>query len=163
MQVHGIIHTFPREIKILIIVFLVMLTIGFFTGLAFINDTTQMQPEGIEMQYLGNEVDENATVMKFKKSEREIFTLVHNHILSLSLIFFVLALILSTTSINKKLKHFLMLEPLFSVLFTFGGIYLMWTGITWFKYIVMISGTLMTLSFGLAVIIILMQILKVKN
>jgi hypothetical protein len=163
MQVHGIIHTFPREIKTLIVVFLVMLTIGFFTGLAFINDTTQMQPEGIEMQYLGNEVDENVTVMKFKKSEREMLTLVHNHILSLSLIFFVLALILSTTSINKKLKHFLMLEPLFSVLFTFGGIYLMWTGITWFKYIVMISGTLMTLSFGLAVIIILMQILKVKN
>ncbi len=160
MKVHGIIHTFPREIKILITTFLILLSIGFFTGLTFVNDTTKMAPGGIEEQYLGNEVDEDATVMKFKKPHREILTLVHNHILSLSVIFFIVSLILSTTSINKKWKHFLMFEPFVSVLLTFGGIYLMWSGVAWFKYIVMLSGMLMTFSFVIAVIIILQQLLK---
>ncbi|MCK5816142.1 MAG: hypothetical protein KAH07_09380 [Flavobacteriaceae bacterium] len=160
MIVHGSIHSFPKEIKGLIAIFLVILSIGFYTGLLFVNDTTKLEPEGIEQQYLGNELDEDADVMLFKKSDREILTLVHNHILSLSLIFFVLSLILSTTSINKKFKHFLMFEPLISVLLTFGGIYIMWTGVLWFKYIVMISGILMTFSFTAATLIIFSQLLK---
>ncbi|AOW19651.1 hypothetical protein [Urechidicola croceus] len=162
MQIHGTIHSFPKEIKTLILVFLVILSIGYFTGLVFVNDTSSANPDSIQEHYLGNENDDNAQVMKFKKSEREMLTLVHNHILSLSLIFFVLALILSTTSINKKIKHFLMFEPLVSVVLTFGGIYLMWMGITWFKYIVMISGTLMTLSYISAVILIITQLFKKK-
>ena len=162
LKVHGIIHSFPREIKILIASFLVLLSIGFYTGLLFVNETTSIAPNGIEQQYLGNENILEADVMMFKKSNREILTLVHNHILSLSIIFFILALILSTTDINKKVKHFLMFEPFVSILLTFGGIYLMWTGVIWFKYIVMISGMLMTFSFAAATLIILLQLFKKK-
>lgn len=163
MVVHGKIHSFPKEIKIAIASFLVLLSIGFYTGLLFVNETTQLEPTGIEQQYLGNETVENADVMLFKKSERELMTLVHNHILSLSVIFFILSLILSTTSINKKFKHFLMFEPFVSVLLTFGGIYVMWLGVTWFKYIVMISGILMTFSFAAATLIILSQLFIKKK
>lgn len=163
MVVHGKIHSFPKEIKIAIASFLVLLSIGFYTGLLFVNETTQLEPTGIEQQYLGNETVENADVMLFKKSERELMTLVHNHILSLSVIFFILSLILSTTSINKKFKHFLMFEPFVSVLLTFGGIYVMWLGVTWFKYIVMISGMLMTFSFAAATLIILSQLFIKKK
>lgn len=163
MVVHGKIHSFPKEIKIAIASFLVLLSIGFYTGLLFVNETTQLEPTGIEQQYLGNETVENADVMLFKKSERELMTLVHNHILSLSVIFFILSLILSTTSINKKVKHFLMFEPFVSVLLTFGGIYVMWLGVTWFKYIVMISGMLMTFSFAAATLIILSQLFIKKK
>lgn len=162
MRFHGAIHSFPKEVKLLISVFLIVLSIGFYSGLLFVNDTTEMSSDGVEMQYLGNEFDDDAKVMKFKKSEREILTLVHNHILSLSVIFFLLSLILSTTSINKKLKNFLMLEPFVSIVLTFGGIYLMWTGLTWFKYIVMLSGMLMTLSFALGTFLVFSQLLK-KN
>jgi len=162
IEVHGRIHNFPREIKILIASFLILLSIGFYTGLLFVNETTEIAPDGIEQQYLGNEDVVDADVMMFKKSSREILTLVHNHILSLSIIFFILALILSTTSINKKVKHFLMFEPFVSVLLTFGGIYLMWTGIIWFKYIVMISGMLMTFSFLASTLIIFAQLFKKK-
>jgi len=163
MQVHGTIHSFPKEIKTLILVFLVILSIGFYSGLAFVNETTTTNPQGIASHYNGNEDDENATKMQFKKSKREVLTLVHNHILSLSIIFFILSLILSTTSINKKLKYFLMFEPFASVLLTFGGIYLLWTGITWFKYIVMISGIAMTFSFATATVLIVFQLLKKKS
>lgn len=158
MQFHGSIHSFPKEIKLLVVVFLLILSLGFFTGLLFVQDTTQMESNGIEMQYLGNEADEDAEVMKFKKSKREILTLVHNHILSLSVVFFFVSLILSTTSINKKIKKFLMIEPFISLLLTFGGIYILWSGVSWFKYVIMLSGFFMTVSYGAAVLIILQQI-----
>ena len=162
MQVHGLIHQLPKEIKSLIFIFLIALSIGFYGGLSFVNSTTSMETQGIESHYLGNEADEDAPVMKFKKTHREILTIIHNHILSLSIIFFLLSLILSTTSLSKKLKYFLMIEPFFSLVFTFGGIYFLWLGITWFKYVVIISGILMTLSFVLATTTILWQLLQKK-
>jgi hypothetical protein len=163
MQFHGIIHQFPKEIKTLILVFIGVLSIGFYGGISFVNNTTSMSANGVETNYLGNEDDEDAEIMKFKKNEREILTLVHGHILSMSVIFFLLALILSTTSINKKLKYFLMIEPFLSILLTFGGIYLLWSGITWFKYIIVISGIFMTLSFLLTTFSIAYQILFSTN
>ncbi|SNR36702.1 hypothetical protein [Lutibacter flavus] len=166
MEFHGLIHQFPKEIKIVILAFIIVLSIGFYGGLSFVRNTTSMSSAGVESHYLGNEEDEDAEIMKFKKSESEILTIVHNHILSLSVIFFLLALILSTTSINKKFKYFLMIEPFFSVVLTFGGIYLLWSGVTWFKYIVILSGVLMTFSFIAATLSIIYQLLfykKVKN
>lgn len=154
MQIHGAIHQFPKEIKLLILAFVCTLSIGFFGGISFVRDTTNSNPKGIEQRYLGNENDEEATTMKFKKSSGEIKTLVHNHILSLSVIFFLLAIILATTSVNAQLKLFLMIEPFVSIICTFGGIYLMWTGITWMKYVIMISGLFMTLSFTASVFFI---------
>lgn len=163
MQLHGLIHQFPKEIKALIMVFIVVLSIGFLGGLTFVNNTTSMNVSEIETHYLGNENDENAEIMKFKKNEREILTVVHGHILSMSVIFFLLSLILATTSINKKLKYFLMIEPFLSIVLTFGGIYLLWSGITWFKYIVIISGIFMTFSFVVATLSIAYQILFSKK
>ncbi|GGK52457.1 MULTISPECIES: hypothetical protein [Flavobacteriaceae] len=163
MQVHGLIHQFPKEIKLLIVVFIVVLSIGFYGGLSFVNNTTSMSSTGVETHYLGNEADEDAEVMKFKKSEREILTVVHNHILSLSVIFFLLSLILATTSINKKLKYFLMFEPFLSILLTFGGIYLLWRGVVWFKYVVIFSGSLMTATFLVSTLSVLYQLLVSKK
>ena len=76
----------------------------------------------------------------------------------MSLIFFLVGGILSITKLNPTLKKVLMIEPLLSVIFTFGGIYFLWKGILWMKYIVMVSGTLMTLSYTISVLIILYQI-----
>ena len=162
MQISGSIHNFPKEIKLLITSFLVVLSIGFFLGLSFVSETTNANPDGIETQYLGNEHIEDASVMKFKKSEREILTLVHNHMLSLSVIFFMLAIILATTNLNKKFKLFLMLEPFASIILTFGGIYILWSGVLWFKYIIMLSGILMTFTFASSVFIILKQLFQKK-
>jgi len=163
MQVHGLIHQFSKEIKLVIIAFIVVLSIGFYGGLSFVNNTTSMSSTGVETHYLGNEADEDAEIMKFKKNEREILTIVHNHILSLSVIFFLLSLILATTSINKKLKYFLMLEPFLSILLTFGGIYLLWKGVVWFKYVVIFSGSLMTATFVVSTLSILYQLFFSKK
>ncbi len=150
MQIHGIISQFPKEVKGLIFAFIITLSIGFYSGIRFVNDTSKSNPQGIEERYLGNEENEAATTMQYKKSKAEIMTLVHNHILSLSVIFFLLGGLVATTGVNKKLKLFLMIEPFISILFTFGDIYLMWSGVIWFKYVIMISGMLMTPTFLLS-------------
>ena len=160
MPLNGYIFLLPKEIKLLIGVFVIVLSIGFFSGLLFVGETSSANPNGIEEQYLGNEHDEDAEVMKFKKSEKEMLSLVHSHVLSMSVIFFLLALIVSITKLNRQLKTFLMVEPLLSVVLTFGGLYFLWAGILWMKYIVMFSGTLMTLSFLLSVVIILKQLFE---
>ena len=92
MQLNGLIFTLPKEIKLLIGAFVIVLSIGFFTGLLFVGETSSANPNGIEEQYLGNEEDENAKVMRFKKSDKEMLTLVHNHILSMSIIFFLIGI-----------------------------------------------------------------------
>ena len=160
MQLNGLLYTFSKEIKLLIGAFIIVLSIGFFTGLLFVGETSSANPNGIEEQYLGNESDEDAEIMKFKKSDQEMLTLVHNHILSMSIIFFLVGMILSTTKLNKKLKLFLMIEPFASVLLTFGGIYLLWNGLFWMKYIIMFSGTLMTLTYSCSIVIILLQLFQ---
>jgi len=160
MNLNGFIYTLPKELKLLVIAFIVILSIGFYTGLSFVSETSSANPNGIEEQYLGNESDENAEVMKFKKGKKEMLTLVHTHILSMSMIFFLVGGLLSITKLNKKLKIALIVEPFISVILTFGGIYLLWKGFIWTKYIVMISGTLMTLTFTISTLIILFQLLK---
>ncbi len=163
MQLNGFIHTLPKELKLLIGAFLIVLSIGFYTGLLFVNETSSIDANGIEENYLGNENDEGAEVMKFKKSPKEMLSIVHSHILSMSLIFFLLGALLSITKLSIKLKLFLMIEPFFSVLLTFGGLYFLWNEILWMKYIVMFSGTLMTLSFGVSTLIILYQLVRKQN
>lgn len=163
MQLNGYIFLLPKEIKLLIGVFVIVLSLGFFSGLLFVEKTSSVNPKGIEEQYIGNENDDEAEVMKFKKSDQEMLSIVHSHILSMSIIFFLLALIVSITKLKKQFKTFLMIEPLVSVIITFGGLYFLWTGLIWMKYIVMVSGTLMTLSFILSVVIILNQLFQKKG
>src|SRR5690606_33612404 len=161
----GLLLTFPREIKCFIAVFVVVLSIGYFSGLLFVGQTDTTHPQGIEENYMGNEDDENAPIMKFKKSEREILTIIHTHVLSMSFIFFLLGGLLMLTKLPKKIKMFLIIEPFASIILTFGGIYLMWSGILWMKYITMISGILMTIIYSTSALIILSQLSfrKVKN
>ena len=148
------IHDFPIAVKRFILLFVLTLSVGYFTGFKFIKRTTELSSVGIERNYNGNESDESATKMKFKKSEGEILTTVHTHILSFSLIFFCLGLVLLTVPMSTKLKNFLLIEPFISIILTFGGIWMLWKDVTWFKYVVMISGTLLTLSLTISVLLI---------
>lgn len=162
MILHGKIHQLPKPAKLLVGFFILTLSFGYFVGLRFVNENTNSTVEGIEEHYLGNEADEEAEVMKFKKAEKEIITTVHNHVISMSLIFLALGGILLLTSLPQKLKKFLIVEPFISIILTFGGIWLLWSGVLWFKYIVIFSGILLTLTFTTSVLLILLQLLK-KN
>ncbi|MFH6601995.1 hypothetical protein ACEZ3G_00790 [Maribacter algicola] len=160
MRYNGLLGTLPKEIRAFIACFVVVLSIGFFTGLFFVSETGSTDPVGMEENYLGNEADEEAEVMKFKKSQREMLTIVHTHILSMSLIFFLLGALVWITKASKTLKLFLTIEPFFSVIMTFGGIYLLRSGILWMKYVVMFSGMLMTATFAVSALLVLSQTLN---
>ena len=158
MNYHGLLSSFSKEIKIFIAAFVVILSIGFFTGLLFVSQTSTTSPDGIVENYNGNEDDEDAEVMKFKKSEREMLTIVHTHILSMSFVFFLLGALVWLTKLPTKLKLFLTVEPFLSVVLTFGGIYFLWTGLLWMKYVVIFSGFLMTATFTISAILVLYQL-----
>ncbi len=162
MIMQRTIHVLPKNVKVFIVLFLIALSFGFFTGFSFLHMTTSLTPDGIEKHYIGNEDDEDAEEMIFKKSERAILNIIHTHVLSMSLIFLALGSILITTSVNQKLKTFLLIEPFVSIILTFGGIWILWKGILWFKYIVMLSGILLTGSFILIVCLILWQLIFVR-
>ena len=163
MELHGLLQTFPKYVKLFIASFVVVLSIGYSTGLLFVRQTQSVSPDGIEQNYLGNEDIENVKVMKFEKGAREMLTIIHTHILSMSFIFFFLGGLLAMTSIPKRWKAFLMIEPFFSIPITFGGIYFMWMGVIWLKYIVMLSGVLMTLAYFVSAGVVLYECFKNKN
>ena len=148
------IDTWSYPLRLMTAFFLVVLSIGFFTGIRFVSETDSTSAEGLVKHYNGNEQEEDVMVMKFKKSPQEMLTIVHTHILSMSMLFFLTGFLLAQTAINQSLKLFLILDPFVSILLTFGGLYLIWFGIEWFRYIVIFSGIAMTLAYSVAVIII---------
>ncbi|TDS16956.1 hypothetical protein DFQ03_1445 [Maribacter caenipelagi] len=158
MNFNGLLPELPKSIRLFIGAFVIVLSVGYFTGLLFVSETSTASVDGIEENYLGNESDENADVMKFKKSERQMLTIIHTHILSMSFIFFLLGILVWLTKLPTKLKVVLTVEPFLSVLLTFGGIYFLWSGITWFKYIVIVSGILMTTTYTVSAMIVLYQL-----
>ena len=148
--------------------FLISLSFGYFTGLLFVEDTTEFSTEGIELNYNGNEINdidydlELNQPMKFKKSKNEIITIIHTHVLSFSLIFLALGGLLCFTNIPIRFKRILIIEPFISILLTFGGIWLIWEEITWMKYIVMFSGILLTITFIISTLLIIYELFR-KN
>ncbi|MDG1968040.1 MAG: hypothetical protein P8I30_01280 [Flavobacteriaceae bacterium] len=147
-------------IKYFIGAFLILLSIGYFTGLAFVAQTDSTTPQGIEENYNGNEDEDAPKVLKFKKSSREMLTIIHTHVLSISMIFFMTGILLWCTEQRVLIKKILSIEPFVSVLVTFGGIYLVWLGYSFFSILIVISGTLMTLSYVLAILFIFNDLLK---
>lgn len=144
----------------MIFFFVLSMTVGYFTGFNFIYRTTKLEPKGIEENYNGNEEDEEAETMMFKKPEKEILTTIHTHILSFTLIFIAMGATLLAVQMPQKIKSFLLIEPFISTIITFGGIWFLWKGMIWMKFFVMISGILITLSFVLMAFFIFRATLK---
>lgn len=153
-----LLRTLPRYARVSCAIFVLTLSLGYFTGLAFVFQTESNSPVGLEENYNGNEDNVETMEMKFKKSPREMLTIVHTHVLSISLIFFASSILLFFSQVPQKLKSFLLIEPFVSVIVTFGGIYLLWYGLSFMTYIVILSGVLMTLSYILSVFYILREL-----
>jgi len=158
--VKSTLSNLSKDVKLLISTFLIVLTIGFLSGTKFLFYSNTTTPIGIEEHYKGNEFSDDQEVMKFKKSEKEILNIVHAHILSMSLIFLAIGYFLTKTDISNPLKNFLIVEPFVSIVLTFGGIYMLWLEISWFTYVIMVSGLLLHLCYFLAVFLIFKELYK---
>ena len=156
----SVLSNLSKDLKLLISSFLIVLTIGFLSGTKFLFYSNTTTPMGIEEHYNGNEFSDDQEVMKFKKSEKEILNIVHAHILSMSLIFLVIGYFLTKTDMPKSFRNFLIVEPFVSIILTFGGIYMLWLEISWFTYVIMISGILLHVCYFLAVFLIFKELYK---
>lgn len=153
------------NLKILITAFLILLTLGYVIGLLLVEHKTALTPSGITEEYQGTKEDSQAEVIKYPRSKNEMYIFLHNHIISLSVIFFIIGFIFYFSSIiSNQLKLFFMLEPFISVVITFSGIWLLWETSQLFSWLVLVSGILMGLSYAAMVILILVElwILKTK-
>ena len=153
-----LLRNLPKPIKLLIGSFMLALLFGYGASFMVLSNQTGMSPNGIEESYNGNEEDEEASVMKFKKSSFEILTTVHSHVFTLGAIFFITGFLTYFTSLGRKLKTFLMIEPILSLIVSFASIILMWRGLSAFKYLAYLSGALMHTTFLIAVVIILREV-----
>jgi hypothetical protein len=140
-------------LKLFITAFLVVLTIGYAIGLFFVEHQTSFTPRGVQEQFLGN--DESAQEIRYAKSANEMFVFMHNHILSMALVFLALSGIFYFTSTSGKLKRFLMLEPFLAILTTFGGIALVRYSSDAWSWLVILSGVSLFASYVVMVGMIL--------
>jgi hypothetical protein len=159
MPTFPTLRALPKHFRLLVAAFVITLNFGFFTGLNFVEHSTNFSPRGIQENYLGNEDDAEAEEMQFKKNKSEILTLIHNHVLSLSVIFFLMGFLLALSSIKTQWKNVLIVEPFISLILTFGGIYILWLGHSWVRYVIILSGVAMSVTIILASLIILKEVL----
>jgi hypothetical protein len=145
--------------KLFITAFLIVLTIAYTIGLLFVDHTSRSTPSGLEEQFRGTEQQSQSEELRYEKSEDEMYIFLHNHIFSLSLIFFAVGGIFYFSSIvSNSIKTFLIVEPFMAIITTFGGIWLMRFVAPGFSWLVLISGTLMVGCYTAMVILILVEL-----
>lgn len=149
--------------RILLIAFVITLSFGYGAGMYYLTLTSGVNTQNIEENYLGNEADEAALEMKFKKPEKEVVSIIHSHVISFSLIFLSIGGLFLFTSYSARLKSILVIEPFVSIIITFGGIWLMWKGVGWMKYVIIISGTLMNLAYLVMAALVLVTLIRPRE
>lgn len=157
-------QSWPPAIKKLIFIFVSVSFVGVVLGGIFIEVTTHLTPQGVVEQYKGlseERVDE-AKELKFPKPMKEMLTTTHNHILGLSSLFVIVGFLYLMCGRNSLLRMSIAVEPLISLILTFGGLWVvryLWSP---FVYVVIVSGTLMIATYAWMSIVILKACLQ-KN
>lgn len=151
----------PPLLKRFLITYIIILIIGMGVGLVYLYQSTNISKEETIEHINGTEIsDEDDFKEKYPKSINELLITTHNHIFGMGFIFFSLGLIFFFSEVNKYLKGFLLIEPLISIVTTFGSIWLVRFVDEKFIYLTIISSLLMYSSFFLICAISLWQLLK---
>jgi hypothetical protein len=160
-------HQLPRDFRIFLSAFVILLSFAVFTGLAFLYHTTKYTPDSAVEHFNGSEPSENPDFdipEKYAKPVSELLITTHNHFFGFAFIFLALGTIFYFNStINGFWKGLLITEPLFSTLFTFGGIWLVRYVHPGFIYLTVISSTLIYISFAVMASVILYELLIKKS
>ena len=141
-----------RTLKYFLTTIISVLTIGVSIGLIYLFTTTNYSAAGTVQRFSGSQINQNEVAFEipeyYPKPVSEILVTTHNHILGFSFIFFILGMIFYFNSVITGFwKSFLLIEPVISVLITFGSIWLMRFVDTSFVYLTIVSSTIIYLSF----------------
>ncbi len=142
----------PRDAKVFLTAFLVVLTLGYASGLSYVYLTTRMIPRGIASHYAGSESE---TEMNFPKSPLELIQTTHNHILSLSVVFALVGGLLFGAEISARLRLALVVESFAAILTSFGSLWLVRYVSPLFAWVLLASGIAMAASFFIAVALVI--------
>lgn len=141
-----------RALKYFLITIIFVLTIGVSTGLIYLFETTNYSPTGTVQRFSGSQMIEGDNEFEipeyYPKPISEMLITTHNHILGFSFIFFIIGIIFYFNSVIIGFwKTFLLVEPVISVLITFGSLWLIRYVDTNFVYLTIISSTVLYISF----------------
>jgi hypothetical protein len=139
-------------LKNFLLAILFVLTCGVVIGLIYLNQTTNYSLDGATERFNGSEQvggeDEFAIPENYPKPLQEMLLTTHNHIFGFTFLFFITGIIFYFNSVLTGFwKTFLLVEPILSVLVTFGSIWLMRYIDAGFVYLTIISSVLLYLSF----------------
>jgi hypothetical protein len=128
-------------------------------GVFFVEHTTSITPAGVSEEFVGSADPDQAAELKYEKSARELYILIHNHVLSLSVLFFVLGGVFYFSSlVSEGVKRFLLVEPFLAILTTFGGIALVRFVAEEFSWLVLLSGISLFSCYATMAVLILVEL-----
>src|SRR3990172_11890832 len=141
-----------KTLKNFLMAIIFVMSCGVITGLIYLNYTTGYSSEGTSLRFNGsNETsseDDFEIPDNYLKPVSEMLITTHNHILGFSFIFFIIGSIFYFNSIIEDFwKTFLLVEPIISVLITFGSLWLMRYYDSNFVYLAILSSTVLYLSY----------------
>ena len=152
-----------QSMKYFLIIFLITISAGIFTGLCYIYYTSNIAADSIAERYAGTTVEKYEIPENFPKSLESMIQTTHEHVNSFSIISLALGLIFYFNSIVRgKLKSFFMIEPFISTIITFLSLWLIRYLNTSFAYLVIISSGLMYLCWYAMIFISLYDLISKK-
>ena len=156
MTVLKTIRSFPRDLRILIAVFVTVLTVGVTIGLVYVGYNTDYTLIGTQTYYGGDTITSDFEIPdQYPKSFEALLLTSHTHITAFSIIFLVMGLLMFfTESLSPMWKLIFMIEPLISTLVTFGSFFAIRFISRDFVYLTMVSGILMYCSYYIMAFII---------
>ena len=155
----------PREVRGLFVCFVLALMIGVSIGLIYVANTTSLTPDNTAEHYRGSETNDDFDIPeKYAKTLSGMLLTTHTHVISFSIIFFLLGILFSMTSMIKgPWKMVLLIEPFVSFLLTFLSIWGLRYVSANFSMMTMVFGVLTYISFYLISFIILYELLFYKK
>jgi len=143
-----------KLLKKFLTVYLLVIAIGISIGITYLGTETNASKKGIVEQYNGSAPNDELDIPdKYPKGIKEMLLTTHNHILGLAPLLLSLGLIIYFSTVNKRLKMFLLYEPLISLIVTFGSIWLVRFVHPGFVYLTILSAILMYGSIYLSILL----------
>ena len=153
-----------QSMKYFLIMFLITISAGIFTGLCYIYYTSNIAADSIAERYAGTVVDEYEIPENFPKSLENMIQTTHEHVNSFAIISLLIGLIFYfNTIISGNLKLFFMVEPFFSTMITFLSLWLIRFSNISFAYLVIISSGLMYICWYAMILTSLYELIYKKN
>jgi len=153
-------YNLEKKIKLFLSVVILTLSIGVLTGLVYLYNTTNLSSSGTIQRLSGSSETSDFDIPdSYPKPISELLITTHNHIIGFSFIFFIVGGVFYFNSIVIGFwKSFLMIEPLISIVITFGSIWLIRFVSTDFVFVAIVSSSLIYISLFLMIVIVLYEL-----